>query len=59
MFDTSSTSSFIKKAIEFKWGLLERIRCNSEDWDIDKDKESGINLKFDCVNFFYENRCFS
>jgi hypothetical protein len=31
MLDTSCTGSFMKKDIEFKWDLLERIKCNSED----------------------------
>ena len=29
--DTSSTGSFMKRTIEFKWDLLERIKRNSED----------------------------
>ena len=39
MLDTSCTGSFIKKTIEFKWYLLERIKRNSEDWDLDNGKE--------------------
>mgnify|MGYP005828846797 FL=1 len=31
MLDTSCTGSFMMKTIEFKWDLLERIKCNSED----------------------------
>ena len=49
MLDTSCTSSYMKKDIEFKWDLLERIKHNSEDWELNKVKELGINLKFDCV----------
>ena len=30
MLDTSCTGSFMKKTIEFKWDLLERIKRNSE-----------------------------
>ena len=44
MLDTSCTSSFMMKTIEFKWDLLERIKHNSEDWDLDEGKESGISL---------------
>ena len=33
---------------------MERIKRNSEDWEFDKDKESGINLEFDCVKSFME-----
>ena len=32
MLDTSCAGSFMMKTIEFKWDLLERIKCNSEDW---------------------------
>ena len=53
--DSSSTGSFMKRTIEFRWDLLERIKHNSEDCEIDKGKESGINLKFDCVKSFYGN----
>ena len=49
MLDTSCTGSYMKKDIEFKWGLLERIKCNSEDWDLDNGKESGMTPSFDCV----------
>ena len=35
------------KTIEFKWDLLERTKHNSEDWDLDEGKESGITPKFD------------
>ena len=33
---------------------MERIKRNSEDWDLEKGKESGINLKFDCVKSFMD-----
>ena len=39
MLDTSCTNSFMKKTIEFRWNPLERIECNSEDWELDKGKE--------------------
>src|SRR3989337_2563241 len=58
MLDTSCTGSFMKKTIEFKWDLLERIKCNTEDWDIDEGEESGINLKFDCVKSFMDTDAF-
>ena len=54
MLDTSCTGSFMMKTIEFKWDLLERIKCNSEDWDLDEGKESGITPKFDCVKSFMD-----
>ena len=49
MLDTSCTGSFMKKTIEFGWDLLKRIKCNSEDWELDEGKESGIKLQLDCV----------
>ena len=58
MLDTSCTGSFMMKTIEFKWDLLERIKCNSEDWELDEGNESGINLKFDCVKSFMETDAF-
>ena len=38
MLDTSCTGSFMMKTIEFKWDLLERIKRNSEDWELDEGK---------------------
>ena len=58
MFDTPCTGSFMKKSIEFRWDLLERIKCNSEDWDLDEGKESGITPKFDCVKSFMDTDVF-
>ena len=34
ILDTSCTGSFMMKTTEFKWDLLERIKRNSEDWDL-------------------------
>ena len=42
MLDTSCVGSYMMKTIEFKWDLLERIKCDSEDWDSDDDKGSGM-----------------
>ena len=36
MLDTSCVGSFMMKTIEFKWDLLERIKRNSEDWELEK-----------------------
>ena len=44
--------------IEFKWDLLERIKHNSEDWDLDKGKESGMKASFDCVKSFMDTDVF-
>ena len=49
MLDTSCAGSYMLKTTEFKWDLLERIKCNSKDWDSDKGNESGMTPKFDCA----------
>ena len=59
MIDTSCVGSFMKKTIEFWLDLLERIKFNSEDWELDEGKESGNKLKYDCVKSLYGYRCFS
>ncbi|KAI5018082.1 hypothetical protein ZWY2020_042970 [Hordeum vulgare] len=59
MLDTSGTDSFMKRDIDFKWNLLERIKRNSEDWELEEGKESGMNLKFDCVKSFVKTNTFS
>ena len=58
MLDTSCAGSFMKKTIEFRWDLLERIKCNSKDWELDEGKESGIKLKYDCVKSFMDTDTF-
>ena len=58
MLDTSCVGSFMKKTIEFRWDLLERIKHNSEDWDLDEGKESSITPEFDCVKSFMDTGVF-
>ena len=58
MLDTSCVGSFMKKTIEFRWDLLERIKRNSEDLELGKGKESGIKLEFDCVKSFMNTDAF-
>ena len=58
MLDTSCTGSFMMKTVEFRWDLLERIKRNSEDWEIDEGKESVITPKFDCVKSFMDTDAF-
>ena len=58
MLDTSCAGSFMKKTIEFRWDLLERIKRNSEDWELGKCKESGTKLKYDCVKYFMDTDVF-
>ena len=49
----------MKKTIEFRWDLLERIKRNAKDWELDEGKESGIKLKYDCVKSFMDTDAFS
>ena len=58
MLGTSCIGCFMKNTIEFRWDLLERIKRNSEDWELDKGKESGIKLEFDCVISFMNTYAF-
>ena len=58
MLDTSCAGSFMMKPIEFRWNLLHRIKRNSEDWDLDEGKESGMTPKFDCVKSFMDTDAF-
>src|ERR671918_452555 len=48
----------MKRTIEFWWDLLERIKHNSEYWELDEGKESGIKLKYDCVKSFMDTDAF-
>ena len=50
MLDTSRTGSFMKKTIEFMWDLLERIKCNSEDWELDEVKIQVLSLSLIVLN---------
>ena len=58
MLDTSCTGSFMMKTIGFRWDLLDRIKRSSEDWDLDKGKESGMTPKFDSVKSFMDTDVF-
>ena len=58
MLDTSCVGSFMKRTIEFRWDLLERIKCNSEDWELDEGKELGIKLKYVYVKSFMDTDIF-
>ena len=58
MLDTSCAGSYMLKTTKFKWDLLERIKCNSEDWDLDEGKESGMTPKFDCAESFMDTNIF-
>src|SRR3954470_2479484 len=51
--------SFTNENTDAKWVLLERIQRNTEDWEIDKGKESGINYEYDCIKSFVETESFN
>jgi hypothetical protein len=48
----------MKKTIEFRWDLLERIKHNSKDWELVEGKKSSIKLEFDCVKYFMNTNVF-
>ena len=50
MLDTSCTSSFMKKTIEFRWDLLERIKRNSEDQELEMVKSQVLSLSMIVLN---------
>ena len=50
--DTSCSRSFTRNKEEFKWDLLDRIQENTEGWENDKGRESGIKYDFECVKTF-------
>ena len=58
MLDTSCSGSFMKKDIEFKWDLLENIKRNSEDWELDEGNELGINLSSIVLNLLWRPMIF-
>ena len=39
-------------------GSFGRIKRNSEDWELDEGKESGIKLEFHCVQSFMNTDVF-
>src|SRR4051794_23323185 len=54
LLDASCSGSFTRIKEEAKWDLLDHIQENSEGWDMDKGKESGINYEYDCIKAFVE-----
>ena len=50
MLDTYCTSSFMKKTIEFKWDILERIKRNFEDWELEKVKSQVLSFSMIVLN---------
>ncbi|KAK1606640.1 hypothetical protein QYE76_030313 [Lolium multiflorum] len=54
LLDTSCSGSFTRNKEEFKRDLLNRIQENTEGWEIDKDRESGINYDYKCIEVFMD-----
>ena len=50
MLDTSYTGSFMKKTIEFRWDLLERINATLKIGNSTKVKSQVLNLSLIVLN---------
>ena len=49
LLDSSCSGSFTKMKEEAKWDLLDRIQENTEGWENDKGRKSGINYDYECI----------
>ena len=58
LLDTSCAWAFTRMKDEDKWDLLDRIQENTEGWENDKGRESGINYDFECIKSFMETDSF-
>ncbi|KAK1629862.1 hypothetical protein QYE76_004177 [Lolium multiflorum] len=54
LLDTSCSRSFTRNKEEFKRDLLDRIQENTEGWENDKDRESGIIYDYKCIEAFMD-----
>ena len=54
LLDTSCSGSFMRNKEEFKRDLLDRIQENTEGWENDKDRESGIIYDYKCIEAFMD-----
>ncbi|KAK1605035.1 hypothetical protein QYE76_028708 [Lolium multiflorum] len=54
LLDTTCSGSFTCNKEEFKWDLLDRIQENTEGWENDKGRESGINYDYECIETFMD-----
>src|SRR4051812_26655852 len=52
LLDASCAGSFTRMKEEAKWDLLDRIQDNSEAWENDKGRNSGINYDYECIKSF-------
>ncbi|KAK1558032.1 hypothetical protein QYE76_018749, partial [Lolium multiflorum] len=54
LLDTSCSGSFTRNKEEFKRDLLDRIQENTEGWENDKGRVSGINYDYECIETFMD-----
>ncbi|KAK1632146.1 hypothetical protein QYE76_006461 [Lolium multiflorum] len=54
LLDTTCSGSFTCNKEEFKRDLLDRIQENTEGWENDKGRESGINYDYECIETFMD-----
>ena len=52
LLDASCDVSFTRMKEEAKWDLLDRIQENTEAWENDKGRKSGINYDYECIKYF-------
>jgi hypothetical protein len=52
LLDASCFGSFTRVKEEAKWDLLDRIQENTEGWENDKGRKSGINYDYECIKSF-------
>jgi hypothetical protein len=52
LLDASCSGSFTRMKEEAKWDLLDYIQENTEGWENDKGRKSGINYDYECIKSF-------
>jgi hypothetical protein len=52
LLDASCSGSFTRMKEEAKWDLLDCIQENTEGWENDKGRKSGINYDYECIKSF-------
>src|SRR3954468_12135989 len=54
LLDASCVGSFTRMKEEAKWDLLDPIQENTEAWENDKGRKSGINYDYECIKSFWD-----
>jgi hypothetical protein len=52
LLDASCSGSFTHMKEEAQWDLLDHIQENTEGWENDKGRKSGINYDYECIKAF-------